>query len=210
MLNTNVVMNNAGMAYNYNLQISQNTFNLVQMLKQNNFNYWESDKFDFYYGQNSLYIFPKLEKVKNLNFAFQLIATNLTIFPLNNITSINGCLGFFVGGIQIFDAPPSNIEIITFCELMKSKNIFLDLKSSNFINTSMGILIKNPDCFLPRLNIYNILIAPKCPAFHYVVEDFNNGINSDDRLYWCPHCQKHYHKSAINFSHILQLIKEVI
>ena len=182
---------------------------LIQNLKSLNFTNWESETFKFYYGQNKLYIFPKMDKVRNLNYLNQILMTNLTTTPLNCITCLPQENAWAINGFQILDAPPSDNEIIQFCEQMKGKNIFLDLNKSNFIHTPIGIFIKNPDCFLVRPILHGSFLFPKCPCFHDVCEDFPNGIYSEDKLYWCPMCNRHYHQSEIDFSLIKQFIEEV-
>ncbi|MGL5349599.1 MAG: hypothetical protein ACRDA0_03415 [Cetobacterium sp.] len=189
--------------------VNNNNSSLIQSLKNLNYTNWESELFKFYYGQTKLFIFPKMDKIRNLNYLSQILTTHLTTIPLNCITCLPQENAWVINGFQIFNAPPSDNEIIQFCHQMKEKNIFLDLNKSNFIYTPIGIFIKNPDCFLPRPILHNSFLFPKCPCLHHVLEDFLNGIHSEDKLYWCPTCGRHYHQSEIDFSHIKQFIEEV-
>lgn len=182
---------------------------LIQNLKNMNYTNWESELFKFYYGENRLYIFPKMDKVRNLNYLSQILMTHLTTSPLNCINYLSQENVWVINGFQTSDTTPSNNEIIQFCEQMRSKNIFLNLNTNNFIYTPIGIFIKNPDCFLIRPFLYGSFFFPKCPCFHPVCEDFPNGIHSEDKLYWCPTCGRHYHQSEIDFSQIKKIIEEI-
>lgn len=210
MITTPIVNNQIGVeiqspVHNYNMPQT----NLIQFLKNSNYINWESELFKFFYGQNTLYIFPKMEKIQNLIYLNHILINNLTLYPLNSIIYDSQQNVWYIQNFSLCENSPSDNEIINFCEQMRNKNLFLNLNRSNFLYTNIGIFIKNPDCFLMRPFLYGKYFTPLCPIFHQVVEDFVNGIHSEDKLYWCPSCQRHYHKSEINFTQIKQIIKGV-
>lgn len=186
--------------------IHNNYGNLIHALKNAHYKYMEFETIELFYAFDELYFFPKIGKVKNLTYIYNILVNHLTIYPLN---LIHLGFGWYIKGIQIFESQPTDNEILVFCEQIRLKNIFLNLNRSNFVHSSIGVFIKNPECFLPRLNILGTFLMPKCPCFHEVTEDFNNGLYSEDKLYWCPICSKHYHKSQIKFEHITNILEEI-
>lgn len=210
IMTTPIVNNQMGVGiqnpvHNYNIPQT----NLIQFLKNSNYINWESELFKFFYGQNTLYIFPKMEKTQNLIYLNHILINNLTSYPLNSIIYDSQQNVWYIQNFPLSQNSPSDNEIINFCEEMRNKNLFLNLNRSNFLYNNTGIFIKNPDCFLIRPFLYGKYFTPLCPIFHQVVEDFVNGINSEDKLYWCPICSKHYHKSQIKFEHITNILEEI-
>lgn len=217
-MNYNMAQNNAMMSYSSGavqspmmVETLSNDPNiprniLIQRLENFNYKFWESELLEFYCGQNDLYIFPKIGKFKNPAYINSILSNHICTSPLN-VEILNSY--WRISGINFFGGQPTDKEIICFCEQMRAKNIFLNLDKSNFINTSMGIFIKNPDCFLIRPNISGIYFFPKCPEFHNVTEDFTNGLFSEDKIYFCPSCNRYYHKSAIKFDLIKHIIEEI-
>lgn len=190
--------------------LGQTKIEIVERLKSMNAKYWSTKDFEFYYldDQNQLYIFQIKDSFKTFKTAKIFISNSLTINPPNIVDLHNG-IGVVITNFKILNEFCDDVKIIEFCEHMKSKMIFTSLGRDNFRLTNYGVFIKNTDIILPKIPYLSQIVSGKCLSFHEIQQDFRGGLYSEDKLFYCPTCQKHYRKDEVNLSLLENILLEV-